>query len=380
MAIEAERATAPGQRTRCFMDISIGGKKPERVTYELYDDITPKTCENFRALCTGEKGVGKTGKPLHYKGSTFHRVIKRFMIQGGDFTNGNGSGGESIYGERFEDENFVKKHDKPFLLSMANAGPGTNGSQFFVTTVETPHLDGKHVVFGEVVSGEGVIRKIEMTKTDASDKPREAVVIENCGQLTGNESDTPSAKDDITGDKYEYFPDDQAPDGLSGPETLRIASEIKDFGNKAFKAGDLELGVEKYQKALRYINEYSTPSDEDPKELWGQLQALKFTLYSNLALLQNKQGNFRDAEGSASKALQVDNIKDADKAKAYFRRGVAHSGLKDDDSALEDLKKANDLAPGDAAVVKELEAVKKKIQDKAAKTKAKLKNFFGGGQ
>ena len=185
-------------------------------------------------------------------------------------------------------------------------------------------------------------------------------------------------KNDITGDQYEDFPDDQAPDGLSGPETLRIASEIKDFGNKAFRAGDLELGVEKYQKALRYVNEYSAPNDEDPKELWGQLQSLKFTLHSNSALLQNKQHNYRDAEDSASKALGVENIKDVDKAKAHFRRGVAKVGLKDDEAALEDLSTANNLVPGDAAVVKELEAVKKRIQDKVAKQKAKLKNFFGG--
>jgi len=301
------------------------------------------------------------------------------MIQGGDFTAGNGSGGEAIYGSRFEDENFVKKHDKPFLLSMANAGPGTNGSQFFVTTVETPHLDNKHVVFGEVVSGRGVIRKIEMSKTDTNDKPREPVTIVDCGELTGNETVVPQPKDEITGDTYEDFPDDQAEGGLSGPDTLKIATEIKEFGNKAFKAGDIELGIEKYQKALRYVSEYSTPQDNDPKELWGQLAALKFTLYSNSALLQNKSKNFRDADDSATKALGVENITSTEKAKAHFRRGVAKVGLRDDDSALEDLTAAHNLVPTDGAIINELDAVKKRIHEKQQKHREKLRKMFNSG-
>jgi cyclophilin family peptidyl-prolyl cis-trans isomerase len=153
------------------------------VVMQVYKDITPKTAENFRCLCTGEKGTGTTGKPLHYKGSTFHRVIKDFMIQGGDFTNGDGTGGESIYGEKFADENFVIKHTKGGQLSMANAGPGTNGSQFFITCKDTPHLDDKHVVFGHVVEGMDIVRKLESTACGANDKPDMDVVIADCGEM-----------------------------------------------------------------------------------------------------------------------------------------------------------------------------------------------------
>ncbi|KAL3473843.1 cyclophilin-like domain-containing protein [Aspergillus californicus] len=158
-----------------FFDIDVNGAPAGRIVFKLFDDVVPKTARNFRELCTGQNGFG-------YEKSKFHRVIPSFMLQGGDFTRGNGTGGKSIYGEKFADENFALKHDRPFLLSMANAGKNTNGSQFFITTVVTDWLDNAHVVFGEVVEGQDVVKTVESLGS-SSGAPKKAVTISKSGTI-----------------------------------------------------------------------------------------------------------------------------------------------------------------------------------------------------
>lgn len=171
------------RRPRVFMDITIDGVSAGRIIFQLYVDIVPKTSENFRALCTGERGKSPSGHSLHYKNSIFHRVIPEFMIQGGDFTKRNGTGGESIYGAPFPDEDLSLAVDAPGLLVMANRGAHTNSSQFFVTLAPAEHLTGKHVVFGKVVRGMEVVKAIEAVPTDAKDIPLKRVEVVNCGEL-----------------------------------------------------------------------------------------------------------------------------------------------------------------------------------------------------
>jgi len=171
----ARLLSAEAKLPRVYFDLTADGDKLGRVTMELRSDVVPITAENFRALCTGEPGYG-------YKGSIFHRVIPQFMCQGGDFTNFNGTGGKSIYGPRFKDENFQLRHTGPGILSMANAGPNTNGSQFFICTVKTEWLDGKHTVFGKIVDGMDVIKKVEGYGS-RSGKTSKKIIVEDCGEL-----------------------------------------------------------------------------------------------------------------------------------------------------------------------------------------------------
>merc|ERR1711934_854391 len=164
---------------KVYFDITIDDEPAGRIVFGLFGNTVPKTAKNFATLCDGSAGVGNAGKALHFQGSSFHRIIPGFMAQGGDFTNGNGTGGESIYGSKFNDENFTLQHTKPFLLSMANAGPNTNGSQFFITFKETPWLNGRHTVFGEVLEGQDIVNALEKIGSGSGKTSKQAVIADS---------------------------------------------------------------------------------------------------------------------------------------------------------------------------------------------------------
>ncbi|KAF9179736.1 Peptidyl-prolyl cis-trans isomerase D [Haplosporangium sp. Z 767] len=361
---------------RTYFDITIGEEPVGRIVFELFADVVPKTAENFRALCTGEKGIGKsTGKPLTYKGAPFHRIIPEFMIQGGDFSNQNGTGGESIYGEKFEDENFDLKHDKPFLLSMANAGAGTNGSQFFITTVPTPHLDGKHVVFGKVLKGISVVREIERTPKGNGDAPLQPVIIANCGELAEGEDDGVAAPD--AGDKYADWPDDYE-GSKEDKDLVVIAQDLKNLGNSFFKAGDYAKAYNKYQKAIRYLNEKPAFDDGDAPELIKEFYAVKVPCYLNRGFCALKMDRPQMTIKDMTIVLEMDApyTSGADKTKAFFRRGSAYLKTNDLDAAKADLEQAKKLSPKDPGVLRELETVNAKLTAKRNKEKKAYAKMF----
>lgn len=363
-------------RPKVFFDISADGKPKGRVVFELYNDVVPKTAENFRALCTGEKGASESsGKQLHYKGSIFHRIIKDFMCQGGDFTHGSGIGGESIYGEKFEDENFQLTHDKPFLLSMANAGANTNGSQFFITTVPTPHLNGKHVVFGEVIQGKSIVRQLERCDKGENDKPVEDWIISDCGELPSDYVPVPASVDDGTGDIYEEVMADDDNINVNDPESVfKAVTTLKDIGTKQLKDGNVAAAYEKYNKASGFLNDYF-PEDLSEENL-SKLHALKLSCYLNAALVALKLKDGKKTINAASNALEVEAIDDKSKTKALYRKGMGYLLAKDEESAQKSLEEALQLSPEDGAIIKGLQDVKTTIKARRDKQKKAMSKFF----
>ncbi|XP_020221199.1 peptidyl-prolyl cis-trans isomerase CYP40 [Cajanus cajan] len=355
---------------KCFLDVSIAGDLEGRIFVELFRDVVPKTAENFRALCTGEKGLSATSAvPLHFKGVRFHRVIKGFMIQGGDITAGDGTGGESIYGPAFDDESLDLKHERKGMLSMANAGPNTNSSQFFITTTRTPHLDGKHVVFGRVLKGMGVVRSVEHVVTGDNDRPIQDVLVVDCGEIPEGEDDgvVNFFKD---GDTYPDWPMDLdvKPDELSW--WMSAVDAIKALGNEQYKKQDYKMALRKYRKALRYLDVCWEKDDID-QEKSAALRKTKSQIFTNSSACKLKLGDLQGALLDSDFAMH-----DGDNAKALFRKGQAYMFLNDLDSAVESFKKALELEPNDGGIKKEYATARRKVADRRDQEKKAYSKMF----
>lgn len=303
------------------------------------------------------------------------------MIQGGDFTNGNGTGGESIYGEKFDDENLDTsplKHDSPFLLSMANAGPNTNGSQFFVTTVPTPHLDGKHVIFGKVLAGKSIVRAVENIKTGPNDSPVEPVVIADCGEYP-LDAELPTKADDGTGDTFEESIFDEESIDMKDPKSVFGAvTKLKEIGTKMFKAQKLDIAYQKYNKASGYLEDY-LPENLSDADLKTDID-LKVSLYLNISIVGLRLGKNKEALAAAKNALEVGKLGDKERAKAHYRIAASYLALKNYEDSIKNYQEALKYAPTDEAIVNGLKQAQAKLQDKKQKEKAAYAKFFASSK
>jgi len=292
------------------------------------------------------------------------------MIQGGDFTAGNGTGGESIYGEKFQDENFERIHSSALLLSMANSGPNTNGSQFFITTAITAHLDSKHVVFGKVLKGQDVVRQCEHQQTDSSDKPLQPVTIADCGELLFGQDDGIVIPDD--GDALPNYPEDSDVKREDILHIIDAAENFRQIGNKLFGASNFSGAVAKYEKAIRYIDYSDGATDEQEK----RLKAAKAPCFANSAACYLKLNQNRDALSACDKALALE----PNNIKVLFRKGQAQGNLKEYDDSLVTLREALKLDKDNKEIKNYTEKVKKLQEALKKKQQKAFSSMFGADE
>uniref|UniRef100_R7WCY5 peptidylprolyl isomerase n=1 Tax=Aegilops tauschii TaxID=37682 RepID=R7WCY5_AEGTA len=324
----------PGRRNHVVVDV-FGSSQDKSII-----DITSTDTVKVLGFYEEEYGMGD-GDALS-PGSSFHRIIKGFMVQGGDITAGDGTGGESIYGLNFEDENFVLKHERKGMLSMANSGPNTNGSQFFITTTRTPHLDGKHVVFGRVVKGMGVVRAMEHVCAGEADLPTDDIVIVDCGELPEGSTEGVANffKD---GDMYPDWPIDLDEKPADVLWWINAVDSAKSFGNENFKKHDYKAALRKYRKAMRYLD-ICWEKEEIDQENSSALRKTKSIILTNSSACKLKLGDVEGALLDADFALRETE----GNAKAFFRQGQARMALKNIDAAVESFQRALELEPNDA--------------------------------
>ncbi|XP_045453421.1 peptidyl-prolyl cis-trans isomerase D [Melitaea cinxia] len=356
-----------------FLDILIDGEKAGRIVIELRSDVVPKTAENFRALCTGEKGIGVFGKPLHFKGVRFHKAISQFMVQGGDIINGDGTSGESIYGPTFKDENFTLEHEAG-VLSMANAGPNTNGSQFCVTTVPCPQLDGTNVVFGRVLAGLGIVAEIQRMADDG--RPRVVsweCIIEDCGEISDPDN-WDVCCDDGTADHLPEYPEDLHKN-LTVEQLLVQVRGVKESGNALWGARRVRSAARKYCKCVRYLEHARERLRAGKKArdcYYEDITTCTLQCNLNLAACYSKLEDYRACINCCSEVLHLDPHNE----KALYRRGQANFALKNYEMALADLKHAEKISPKNKAVQKLLEDVRQENKSYNDLQKQRLSKFF----
>lgn len=387
--------------SKVFLDISIDSKQIGRIVCQLFNDEAPKASDNFFQLCTGGKVID--GRPLCYKRNQFHRVVRNFMVQAGDLIFGSkgfektddiGKGGCSIYATdeelrnsnsdgiqcfgNFEDEN-LGEFTESFMLAMANTGSkNTNSSQFFITTYPSPHLNGKHSIFGKVIAGKSVVRTIEFTKVDEDGFPAVPIVIENCGQWR-DDMGIPlynASNSTIGGDIFEEHPEDDFHfGGEDFPKAFEASNTIKESGTLLYKQKDFQNALFKYLKALRYTNEY-IPEPDVNQEYNKKFGTLKIKLYLNICLMYFNLKQYDEAITYASYVLDTDNAVANDKAKAFFRRGNCYSLKNRLDLALRDYVDCKELSPDDEAIDQKITLTEKKVTERHEKTKKSISKFF----